>query len=81
MSGPTLASEVLKRWFNRRRPDQPRAVRIVLEANGRTIIDISSKLALSMIDVRYGKPVIQDLLVESSDTPCPVRLTISEVES
>jgi hypothetical protein len=55
-------------------------VRIVLEADGGTIIDISSKLALAMIDCQYGQPVVQTLLVESSDTPCRVKLTVSEGE-
>ncbi len=57
MSGPALASEIIKRWFNRRRPNPPRYVRIVLEVNGRTFLDISSKLALAMIDCEYGRPV------------------------
>jgi len=80
MTGPELASKVIKRWWNRRRPNPPRALRIILEADEGTVIDISSQLALAMIDCQYGKPVVQDLLVESSDTPCRVKLTISEVE-
>lgn len=80
MSGPTLASEIIKRWFNRRRPNPPRSVRIVLEADDGILIDISSKLALAMIDCQYGQPVVQTLLVESSDTPCRVKLTVSEGE-
>ena len=57
MIGPELASKVIKRWWNRRRPNPPRALRTVLEINGRTFVDISSPLALSMIDCEYGKPV------------------------
>jgi hypothetical protein len=71
-AGPELASKILKRWFHRRRPDPPRAVRIVLEVNGKTFVDISSKLALAMIDCEYGHPVVMQ-----GET---VKLTFSEVE-
>jgi hypothetical protein len=73
-SGPQLAREVLHRWFKRRRPDAPRALRIVLEVNGRTFVDISSKLALAMIDCEYGRPVS----MESSEAP--VKIIFTEVE-
>lgn len=55
--GPQLAREIITRWFNRRRPDPPRALRIVLEINGKTFVDINSKLALAMVDCEYGQPV------------------------
>lgn len=71
-TGPELASKILKRWFHRRRPDPPRAVRIVLEVNGKTFVDINSKLALAMIDCEYGKPVVMH-----GET---VKLTFSEVD-
>jgi hypothetical protein len=64
LTGPALASEIIKRWFNRRRPNPPRSVRIVLEVNGRTFVDISSKLALAMIDCEYGRPVVMDTALE-----------------
>ncbi len=72
MSGPELASKVIRRWFNRRRPNPPRALRIVLKANDQTVIDISSPLALAMIDCEYGKPV-------TIDGP-GVKLILTEVE-
>jgi hypothetical protein len=80
--GPTLASEIIKRWFNRRRPNPPRQVRIVLQVNGRTIVDISSKLALAMIDCEYGKSVsIPHVLAGPEGTPTHVvEITISEGE-
>lgn len=70
--GPQLARAIITRWFNRRRPDHPRALRIVLEVNGTTLVDISSKLALAMIDCEYGKPVVMQ-----GET---VKLTFSEVD-
>lgn len=72
--GPQLAREIITRWFNRRRPDPPRAVRIVLEINGKTFVDISSKLALAMIDCEYGKPVSMESQVPR------VKITFTEVD-
>jgi hypothetical protein len=81
-AGPELASKILKRWFHRRRPDPPRAVRIVLQVDDKTVIDINSKLALAMVDCEYGKPVsIPHVLVGPVGTPTyVVKLTFSEVE-
>lgn len=84
-AGPELASKILKRWFHRRRPDPPRAVRIVLEVNGKTFVDISSKLALAMIDCEYGKPVVMECALPADAIPGmgawrPVKITFSEVD-
>jgi len=73
--GPELASKIIKRWFHRhrhRRPDPPRVVRIVLQVNGETFVDINSKFALAMIDCQYGKPVVMETEA--------VRVTFSEIE-
>ena len=75
MTGPELASKVIKRWWNRRRPNPPRALRIVLEVNGKTFVDISSPLALAMIDCEYGKPVTIE-----AEAGSPVRLILTEVD-
>lgn len=76
--GPTLAATVIKRWwFKRRRPDPPRALRIVLEVNGKTFVDISSRLALAMIDCEYGQPV--QMLCELGGAHV-VKITFSEGE-
>jgi len=90
-AGPQLASEIIKRWFNRRRPAPPRALRIVLEVNGKTFVDISSKLALAMIDCEYGKPVVMSCATvsqvldgsESDRKPTVhfVKITFSEADA
>jgi hypothetical protein len=81
LSGPTLASEIIKRWFTRRRPNPPRSVRIVLEVNGKTFVDISSKLALAMVDCEYGKPVVMDCtLPKGHGLSHVVTITFSEGE-
>lgn len=82
MSGPELASKVIRRWFNRRRPNPPRALRIVLEVNGKTFVDISAALALNMITCNYGQPVVMstDDLAVDFRSPGSVRITFTEVE-
>ena len=81
-AGPELARTIFTRWFNRRRPDPPRAVRIVLEVNGKPVIDISSRLALAMLDCNYGRMEPIDCVLDAPEgvPDHVVRLKFSEVE-
>lgn len=80
--GPQLAREIVTRWFNRRRPESPRALRIVLQVNGKTFIDISSRLAMNMIDCKHGNlpPMECQLDAPAGSPPHTVRLQFSEVD-
>jgi hypothetical protein len=57
-------------------------VRIVLEVNGRTFVDISSKLAQAMIDCEYGRPIPMQCALEAPAgfPDHVVKITFSEGE-
>lgn len=50
----------------------PRSIRVVVRINGKTLIDIDSKLALAMIDCQYGTAL------EFETVNPGVRVTITE---
>ncbi len=50
----------------------PRSIRVVVRINGKTLIDIDSKLALAMIDCQYGTAL------EFETVDPGVRVTITE---
>lgn len=58
----------------RRAAVPPRSVRMIVEIDGRTFIDIDSKLALAMLDCDYGQPVVNDYAVHGVQ----LRLTLKE---
>lgn len=53
----------IDRARRRRAAVPPRSVRMIVEIDGRTFIDLDSKLALAMLDCEYGAPVINDYQV------------------
>lgn len=61
-------------WFEVKRVAPARVVRAVVQLNGQTCIDIDSRLALLMIDCRFGKPVVEDYLLQGQR----VRLILEE---
>lgn len=59
-----------------------RVLRIVLDVDGAPHFDISDKLARSMIDCHYGRPVQHEFVIpDPLGARHVVRLTLSEVES
>lgn len=54
------AADILRRWFLRAAAVPPRSVRIIIEIDGRTFIDLDSKLALAMVDCAFGQPVVNE---------------------
>lgn len=59
-----------------------RLLRIVLDVDGAPHFDISDKLARSMIDCHYGRPVLHEFVIpDPLGARHVVRLTLSEVES
>jgi len=75
------------RWPWNRRKSAPcsapkRVLRIVLDVDGAPHFDISDKLARSMIDCHYGRPVQHEFVIpDPLGARHVVRLTLSEVES
>lgn len=71
-----LLAAGLSYWYVRRRsaPLPLRSARMIVEIDGRTFIDIDSKVALSMIDCEYGAPVVNNYAVHGVQ----LRLTLIE---
>jgi hypothetical protein len=70
---------VVGTWYRmerarRRAAVPPRSVRMIVEIDGRTFIDIDSKLALAMLDCEYGAPIVNDYAVHGVQ----LRLTLKE---
>lgn len=56
-------------------------MRIVFQINGRTFIDLDSRLALAMIDCAFGQPVVNDYEVAPAvpgSQPTRLKLTLME---
>jgi len=64
----------IDRARRRRAAVPPRSARMIVEIDGRTFIDIDSKLALSMLDCSYGEPIVNDYAVHGVQ----LRLTLKE---
>lgn len=69
-----LAVAVLAWRRANRRQLPPRSARMIVEIDGRTFIDIDSKMALALVDCEYGRPVVNDYAVHGVQ----LRLTLRE---